>query len=117
MRMWMVDPRKMCRKHLLGEHVECHMYLGAVRALRSLDGFFQARYLFKPSCLKARHDALAAEMMYRGYLHHTPFTEDDTQLLLKSECFYDSAPTACEADSAANVTLLAMRCVECRNLQ
>ena len=26
MRMWMVNPRIMCRQHLLGEHVEIHMF-------------------------------------------------------------------------------------------
>ena len=28
MRMWMVNPGFMCNKHLLGEHVECHMLVG-----------------------------------------------------------------------------------------
>ena len=30
MRMWGVDPKQMCRQHLLGEHVELHMQAGAV---------------------------------------------------------------------------------------
>jgi hypothetical protein len=25
--MWMVDPRIMCRNHLLGEHAEIHMFV------------------------------------------------------------------------------------------
>lgn len=30
MRMWMVPPELMCRQHLLGEHVELHMFVGAI---------------------------------------------------------------------------------------
>lgn len=30
MRMWMVDPKIMCRKHLLGEHLELHMLAGCI---------------------------------------------------------------------------------------
>jgi hypothetical protein len=30
MRMWMVPPKVMCRKHLLGEHVEIHMLAGSL---------------------------------------------------------------------------------------
>jgi hypothetical protein len=28
--MWMVDPRLVCSKHLLGEHVELHMFVGCL---------------------------------------------------------------------------------------
>jgi len=30
--MWMTPPAGMCRKHLLGEHVELHMLLGQLAA-------------------------------------------------------------------------------------
>ena len=43
MRMWMVDPKKMCRKHLLGEHVEIHMMVGTLLKGRSIDGFLGTR--------------------------------------------------------------------------
>jgi len=28
MRMWMLNPKALCRKHLMGEHVEIHMLVG-----------------------------------------------------------------------------------------
>ena len=28
--MWMVDPRFMCRAHILGEHRECHALIGTI---------------------------------------------------------------------------------------
>ena len=30
MRMWMIDPKLLCRKHLLGEHLEIHMFVGTI---------------------------------------------------------------------------------------
>ena len=68
MRMWMVDPKFLCRKHLLGEHVEVHMLAGTIIKGNSLEGFFTKR-LLAPQHMHARHKALAAEMVKRGYNH------------------------------------------------
>jgi hypothetical protein len=71
MRMWMVDPDTMCRKHLLGEHVEIHMLSGSLARSRSIEGFL-AKHLLEPSSMVQRHEALAAEMEHRGYAHSSP---------------------------------------------
>lgn len=71
MRMWMIDPRKMCRRHLLGEHAEIHMMAGTLLRGRSIDGFLE-RGLLEPQNARARHDALAAEMTARGFTHRSP---------------------------------------------
>lgn len=71
MRMWMVPPRLMCRKHLLGEHVEIHMLEGHLRRGKSIDGFL-LRGLLEPHSMRTRHDAIAAEMARRGYRHQSP---------------------------------------------
>ena len=68
MRLWMCDPQIMCRQHLLGEHNECHMFLGSLKKKINLSGYFK-NDLFEPLSLKARHDALADEMAKRGYNH------------------------------------------------
>jgi hypothetical protein len=39
MRMWMVPTKIMCDKHLLGEHVEHHMFLGSLKQGFNLDGY------------------------------------------------------------------------------
>ena len=65
MRMWMVPPRRMCRKHLMGEHVEIHMAVATLRLGRSVDGFLE-KGLLELRSLKSRHDELAAEMLRRG---------------------------------------------------
>lgn len=41
MRMWKVNPKNMCRQHLLGEHVECHMFVGAILKGISLSGYIK----------------------------------------------------------------------------
>lgn len=71
MRMWMVNPAQMCRRHLLGEHVECHMFLGTLKRGISVQGYFDHN-CFEPASLEQRHRELADEMLRRGYNHQSP---------------------------------------------
>ncbi len=71
MRMWMVDPKRMCNQHLLGEHVECHMVLGSLKKQKTLDGFVQSG-LIQPRVLEERHELLVVEMIRRGMNHQSP---------------------------------------------
>lgn len=71
MRMWMVNPRYMCRQHLLGEHLEIHMFAGAMNKNKNLNGFAR-NGLLEPYSLHGRHDNLVKEMERRGYTHKTP---------------------------------------------
>ncbi len=67
----MVQPRRMCRKHLLGEHVEIHMAAASLRLGKSVAGFLE-KGLLELSSLRSRHDELVAEMLRRGYRHNSP---------------------------------------------
>ena len=69
MRMWMVNPRIMCDQHLIGEHVELHMIVGALRKGKKLTGFVN---LIEVGSLNERHEALANEMERRGKTHESP---------------------------------------------
>ena len=71
MRMWGVDPTKLCRKHLLGEHVEMHMFSGCLRRGLSVKGYVD-QGLVEIHKVRERHDLLAAEMVRRGYRHVSP---------------------------------------------
>jgi hypothetical protein len=71
MRMWMIDPKYMCRKHLLGEHVEIHMIIGAIKKNKNLQGFFDKK-LIEINSIITRHDELVFEMIKRGYNHNSP---------------------------------------------
>jgi len=71
MRMWGVQPKLLCDKHLLGEHVEMHMVVGALRKGVSIRGYTDTGLLVRAK-IRPRHDALAAEMTRRGMNHRSP---------------------------------------------
>lgn len=85
MRMWMVDPRILCQKHLCGEHLEMHMYLGALRCSHTLTGFLKNN-LFEPKKLFERHNELAKEMLNRGYKHKSDMCEQEVLTCLDNLC-------------------------------
>lgn len=101
MRLWNVPVHLMCGKHLRGEHVECHMFVGSIRAGKSMKGFIEDG-LFDPSILKQRHDELVWEMVLRGGNHHSPL----------EDMGYWSDDGSC-IDVEANITELARRCPDC----
>jgi hypothetical protein len=71
----MVNPKILCRQHLLGEHVECHMFLGTVTKGKSIQGYLD-RGLVEVHNLVTRHNELAQEIVDRGYNHQSPFPSD-----------------------------------------
>jgi hypothetical protein len=72
--MWMVNPALMCNKHLLGEHVECHMLVGHLKRKRPITNYIRLN-LLEPTNLRERHDKLALEMKNRGFMHKSPLPE------------------------------------------
>lgn len=74
----MCDPRILCRAHLLGEHGELHKHRHCFEKQRSMSG---RRGQIEPMAMKARHDALAAEMVRRGYMHASPYEQPDISYL------------------------------------
>ena len=72
--MWNVNPELMCRKHLLGEHVEMHMFSAALNSGKKLDGYINTG-LLEVHNIKLRHDDLAQEMIKRGYRHDSPIAD------------------------------------------
>ena len=80
MRMWMLPTAGMCRKHLLGEHVELHMLLGSMRRGKNIEGFLSGG-LVDPQRIFARHQELVAEMTRRGFKHNSPIDEHECAAL------------------------------------
>lgn len=74
MRIWDIEPRRLCRKHLLGEHRELHalysILLGNKKGYRHHPE--TRRWEGKLPALAKRHDLLVKEMERRGYKHHSP---------------------------------------------
>lgn len=74
MRMWMVDPKLLCRPHLLGEHGEIHKFRHNFVKGHKIDG---RRGQIEPLKMKQRHDELSQEMTRRGYNHQSPYKQPD----------------------------------------
>jgi hypothetical protein len=77
-RIWDLEPGLLCRSHLLGEHRELH-------GLWNILTLGKAGYRHHPETLRwegrlralyLRHEALVAEMLRRGYRHHSPLDPD-----------------------------------------
>jgi hypothetical protein len=83
----MVDPAVMCDKHLLGEHVECHMLVGHLQRKRRITNYINFN-LLEPSSLRKRHDILAAEMLKRQMNHKSPLPEYDLSYLPENQKNY-----------------------------
>jgi len=111
MRMWMVDPRTMCRQHLLGEHVELHMIVGAHRRGKSLRWMID-RWLLWPRKVLERHEDLVAEMTRRGYRHNSPLDEEICRSITRT---YQSPEAVISPDVSHRE--LARRCPRCRRRQ
>ena len=66
----MVNPRIMCRQHLLGEHAEIHMFIGTISRGKSVRGYLE-KGLLEVHNLHNRHEALVEEMKRRKYNHYS----------------------------------------------
>ena len=100
MRMWMIPPSFLCRKHLLGEHLEIHMTVGSMLKGKSLKGYLDKRLLF-PGDIHFRHTALVVEMLKRGYNHLTPIP-------------FVNGIQANNRDMVESISELTRRCPDCR---
>lgn len=103
MRMWNINPEIMCRKHLLGEHVEMHMFAGTIKMGKNIQGYLDNQ-LVETQNIKKRHELLVKEMKKRGYNH-------------KSELKFKNNIIAGFVDSEENLKELQRRCKECNKLQ
>jgi hypothetical protein len=95
----MVDPRIMCRQHLLGEHLELHMFVGHLLRGKCVDGYVE-KNLLETCSISSRHAALVAEMKRRGYKHRSVLSYRDSLLMGK-------------IDRNASLQDLLYRCAEC----
>jgi hypothetical protein len=102
MRMWMIEPEIMCDKHLLGEHVECHMFVGCINKGKSIKGYID-KGLVETQNIKNRHDEIVKTMLRRGMKHNSPL-----QYVDKINKGYVSVPS--------NIDELRNRCGRCREI-
>ena len=101
MRMWMVDPTIMCREHLLGEHAEIHMFVGAIDHGSSVRGYLE-KDLLEVHSLYDRHEELVREMKRRNYRHNSEIDEK-----------WKKAERLGSIDRQKNLKQLINRCPKC----
>lgn len=102
----MVDPKILCTKHLLGEHVEHHMFVGTINKGNSIEGYIHNN-LLEPLSIKKRHEELVNEM-HRRKMNHASFLprvniEKLNRLILNHTI-----------DRTASLNELIKRCPKCR---
>jgi len=106
--MWLVDPKLLCRQHLLGEHLEIHMFVGILRCRSiSIKGYLDGG-LLQMDKLFDRHEELAIEMKRRGYNHKSPLDKKEVENLIRlwsSNGF---------VNVEENLKELRKRCLECK---
>jgi hypothetical protein len=96
----MVDPIILCKQHLLGEHLEVHMFVGSIIKNKNLSGFLKGG-LLEVHSLQIRHDQLVVEMEKRGMKHNSPLP-------------YFSSYQAGHVDTEKSLLELLSRCEQCR---
>jgi hypothetical protein len=102
--MWNVPANYLCDKHLLGEHVELHMFIGALANGKSLKGYID-KGLVEVHNIPHRHYVIVREMLIRGF-NHVSLIDDSDAKLLKS-CRMG------RVDKEKSIKELCYRCKEC----
>ena len=102
MRDWKIDPTKLCRKHLLGNHVELHMFVGTIKKGTSIKGYIDMG-LVEVHNIQKRHEEIVKELKRRGYNHQSPLI------------FYSDIARGC-INIEKNIVDLSTRCKECSQL-
>jgi hypothetical protein len=73
MRVWDLEPKKLCRQHLLGEHRELHGLWNILTKHNGKGGYSShpetKRWVGKLKSLYKRHNLLVKEMEKRNYNH------------------------------------------------
>ena len=118
MRHWLVKPELMCMQHRAGEHLECHMFLGAMQQGKQLAGFYDKGLFFGPEFLYYRHSELATFLTG----HQSPIWSLQPGsrlggvpgLSIDREQYPDIKPTITVRN--ASLRTLLSRCPDCLNL-
>lgn len=108
MRIWDLEPGRLCRQHLLGEHRELHALW--VILTQNKRGFSRhpetLRWRGKLMALYRRHELLVAEMDRRGYRHNTALPAEQATGMAQQDDYKDSP--------AAQVEILRGKGCACR---
>jgi hypothetical protein len=92
MRIWDIEPKHLCRKHLIAEHGELHSLWSVI--VNKKKGFGRhpetMRWRGKLKALYLRHGKLVEEMEKRGYNHKSPLDKKQAKGKLLQSVFLQS---------------------------
>jgi hypothetical protein len=92
MRIWDLEPKRLCRNHLLGEHRELHAIWSVLTKNRK--GYSKhpetLRWKGRLKALYLRHEELVGELGRRGYNHHSPLDKSMARGEAKQTVFVNS---------------------------
>jgi len=108
MRMWMINPKLLCDKHLLGEHGEMHKFIPTFRKGYRVDKRFDPVVQIQFKGYHERHEALAMEMLARGMNHKSPLPELPDFKAIYPQYFEKTV------DISNSTEDLVMRCERCK---
>jgi len=106
----MINPRCLCRKHLLGEHGEIHKHIPSFRKGHRINGRFSPIVQIQLNALRSRHDELAEEMIRRGMNHRSPLNDLPDLKEIYPEYYY------LNVNIENSILDLSSRCESCRSL-
>ncbi|MBU1445709.1 pyrimidine dimer DNA glycosylase/endonuclease V [Patescibacteria group bacterium] len=116
MRIWDINPKYLCRKHLLAEHRELHGLWNILTKHGGIGGYSKhpetKRWIGKLKSLYNRHESLLIEFSKRGYQHKSPLdkklaTGDTTQKIFintikEQKNILTKKPCECFIDKSLN---------------
>ena len=106
MRMWGINPRLLCDKHLIGEHGEIHKHRHNFVKQHRITKRISPVVQIEPQNMETRHNQLATEMLARGFNHNSPYELPDLSYLPINE-------RNAKIDIQNSITDLYNRCPEC----
>lgn len=109
MRMWMINPKLLCDRHLLGEHGELHKHKPSFLKRHSITGRIYPIVQVEPLAMEKRHNQLAKEMLLRGMNHNSPYQLPDLSYLPNNE-------RRAKVDTKLSIQDLTNRCINCKQL-
>ncbi len=108
MRMWMINPKLLCDKHLLGEHGEIHKHRHIFVKKYSITKRISPVVQIEPRSMEFRHNVLANEMIRRKMKHKSPYELPDIWYLSNEQIY-------AKVDIQNSLKDLSSRCPECAN--
>ena len=120
MRQWMCNPLMLCQKHLGGEHVESHMFIGTFKQKKRIFGYIKNN-LVEPLSIPNRHNVLAWELVRRSLIksngefytpHETWIDEKEYPKLIE---YLPDEIINYKIDKEKAVNDLLNRCTKCQN--